>query len=51
MMEMHDCGIVYYPYRPYLLCVMTKGSGEIKSLETVIQDVSKMVYEEVNTKG
>jgi beta-lactamase class A len=51
MMEMHDCGIVYYPYRPYLLCVMTKGGGEIKSLETVIQDVSKMVYEEVNTKG
>jgi len=43
--ELHDCGIVYYPNHPYLLCVMTKGKDPIE-LESVIQDISAEVYME-----
>ena len=43
--ELHDCGIVYYPSHPYLLCVMTKGKDPIE-LESVIQDISAAVYTE-----
>jgi beta-lactamase class A len=46
--ELHDCGIVYYPRHPYLLCVMTKGNGEYPMLAHVIADISKMAYEYVD---
>jgi hypothetical protein len=23
--QLHDCGIVYYPSNPYLICIMTRG--------------------------
>jgi beta-lactamase class A len=42
--ELHNCGIVYYPDHPYLLCVMTKG-GNFTDLEGVISEVSKTVYQ------
>jgi beta-lactamase class A len=41
--QYHDCGIVYKPGKPYLLCVMTRGKDN-KKLETVIADISKIVY-------
>lgn len=41
--ELHDCGIIYVPKSPYLLCIMTKGN-DFKALETVIQDISTMTY-------
>jgi len=44
--QMHDCGIVYFPNNPYLLCVMTRGS-DFSSLSTVIRDISKLVYDEI----
>lgn len=47
--ELHDCGIVYYPKNPYLICIMTKG-GNFSELREVIQTVSKMVYEEVDSR-
>lgn len=37
-----DCGIIYPPQRPYLLCIMTK-SNEKKSQE-YMQYISKMIY-------
>jgi beta-lactamase class A len=46
--ELHDCGIVYYPTRPYILCVMTKGTNLI-DLTKVIQSISAMVYREVDS--
>lgn len=45
--ELHDCGIVYYPKNPYLLCVMTKGN-DFKKLEAAIGAVSNLVYKETN---
>ena len=41
--QLHDCGIVYYPNNPYLLCVMTRGSS-YDDLAGTIADISKMVY-------
>jgi beta-lactamase class A len=41
--ELHDCGIVYVPDNPYLLCVMTKGS-DFESLASVIADISHAAY-------
>jgi beta-lactamase class A len=47
--QLHDCGIVYYPKHPYLLCVMTQGS-DTKTLAPVIANISKFVYEQVDAK-
>lgn len=41
--ELHDCGVIYYPNHPYLLCVMTKGE-DIATLATTIQSLSKVAY-------
>ncbi len=43
--QLHDCGIVYVPGKPYTLCVMTRGK-DIKKLPSFIASVSKLVYEE-----
>jgi beta-lactamase class A len=45
--ELHDCGIVYEPENPYILCVMTQGKSE-DDLARIIADVSKVVYNEVS---
>jgi beta-lactamase class A len=48
--QLHDCGIVYYPWNPYLLCVMTRGK-DAAALPPVIQKVSRMVYEEFDARA
>jgi beta-lactamase class A len=42
----HDCGIVYYPKHPYLLCVMTQGSDVSEQIEA-IASVSSFVYTKI----
>ena len=42
--ELHDCGIIYYPNSPYLLCIMTKGK-DFKGPSTVIGEISKIIYD------
>jgi len=44
--ELHNCGIIYYPGHPYLLCIMTKGS-DIPDLEGVIAQISKDAYGDI----
>lgn len=46
--ELHDCGIVYYPNQPYLLCVMTKGQN-FDELSAVIRSVGKLIYKMIDT--
>jgi beta-lactamase class A len=42
--ELHDCGIVYAPTGPYVLCVMTRGE-DFGQMSTLIQKISKVVYD------
>lgn len=42
--ELHDCGIVYHPSAPYILCVMTRGS-DLKNLTGIIQQISHLTYQ------
>ncbi|MBX4198658.1 class A beta-lactamase-related serine hydrolase [Candidatus Parcubacteria bacterium] len=48
--QLHDCGIVYYPGKPYIMCIMTRGMDFTKQ-EGFIRDVSKLFYEEVDGSG
>lgn len=47
--ELHDCGIVYFPDNPYLLCIMTRGM-EWESLEKLTAEISHIVYTEVESR-
>lgn len=44
--ELNNCGIVYYPNHSYLLCIMTKGTGDnVPFLEDTLRSISHMVYQ------
>ena len=45
--QLHDCGIIYYPGNPYLLCVMTRGDS-FGELSSTIRDISDIIYGVVN---
>ncbi len=47
--QLHDCGIIYYPNHPYLLCIMTKGNN-YDSLSAVIAQISEQVYADINQR-
>lgn len=46
--ELHDCGIIYYPRIPYMLCVMTEGA-DFPSLEKAIRDISRAAFQSVQS--
>ncbi len=46
--ELHDCGIIYYPNHPYLLCVMTRGD-DLSKLQKSIQDISRISHNKLNS--
>jgi len=50
VVQLHDCGIIYAPKKPYILCVMTQGSDFTK-LADVIKNISSLVYQNVITMG
>jgi beta-lactamase class A len=46
--EVHsDCGIVYLPQRPYILCIMI-DSGEEVVTSQYMQEISKIIYEYIS---
>lgn len=45
--QLHDCGIVYFPEHPYLLCVMTRGE-RFHDLESAVSDISRFVYGKID---
>jgi beta-lactamase class A len=47
-LQLHDCGIVYHPQRPYLLCVMTSGENYVR-LSAAIAAVSRFVYQQIDS--
>jgi beta-lactamase class A len=46
--QLHDCGIIYHPNDPYLLCVMTRGDN-FDTLVGVIKDTSASVWNEMQS--
>jgi beta-lactamase class A len=48
--QLHDCGIVYHPDRPYLLCVMTSGA-DFELLDDAIREVSRVVFAAVDAEN
>jgi beta-lactamase class A len=47
--QLHDCGIIYYPRAPYLLCLMTQGDN-LDNLSKVIGELSRIVFHEVSSQ-
>jgi beta-lactamase class A len=45
--QLHDCGIVYYPDKPYILCTMTRGE-DFDHLAGVIKNISAIIYSEMS---
>jgi len=47
--ELSDCGIVYYPAHPYLLCVMTSAK-DVPAASAVIANISRAAYATVQQR-
>ena len=41
--QLHDCGIIYYPNHPYILCIMTRGET-FEILENIVKSISQDIY-------
>lgn len=45
--SLNDCGIVYYPIRPYIICALTEGIA-LKDASDLIAAVSEKTYTYIN---
>jgi len=45
--QLHDCGIIYLPGSPYLLCVMTRGY-DLDTQTNIIKEISAMIYRDLS---
>lgn len=49
LVQLHDCGIIYNPHNPYLLCVMTSGKN-FSNLEQFIAKVSSITFNGIEAR-
>jgi beta-lactamase class A len=47
VVQLHEFGIIYHPGRPFLLGVTARGT-DYEDLSTVIRDITKLIYAEVD---
>ena len=47
LIQLHDCGIIYYQENPYLLCIMTRGNDFYKQ-QIGIEMISRFIYSEID---
>lgn len=47
--QLHDCGIVYYPRHPYLLCIMSQGPN-FEYLDDVIAEISRITFSAIDSQ-
>lgn len=45
--QFHDCGIIYYPGNPYILCVMTRGV-DLTDMQSSVAVISRHIYDQVD---
>lgn len=45
--QLHDCGIIYFPKHPYMLCIMTRGNN-FENLQKIIATISSKTYNAVS---
>lgn len=48
VISLSNCGVIYHPTHPYLLCVMTKGT-DLQVLQSTISNISGVAWREVNS--
>lgn len=48
--QLHDCGIVYHPKAPYMICIMTRGKN-YADLSHYIEETSKEIFNEVERRS
>ncbi|MFA5532631.1 MAG: serine hydrolase, partial [Candidatus Shapirobacteria bacterium] len=51
--QLHDCGIVYLPKKPYLLCIMTRSSNldkAVPSIKKISQETFQYINDSLNSK-
>lgn len=46
MAEVHDCGIIYYPDHPYIMCVMSIGHDSEK-IDTLFRQIGLVAYHDM----
>lgn len=44
--QLHDCGIVYYPGKPYIVCIMTRGDN-FNMQQIAISEISAYIYNKI----
>ena len=45
--QLHDCGVVYFPNHPYLVCIMTRGH-DTETLKSTMKDISHFIYQKID---